>query len=69
MRLTTLGPFGAVGLSLIAQAACAEAPVKPGQWFVTGGYGGSQFENRVINDDKGGPVVGIDHRFGDGALS
>ena len=65
MRFATLGLVGAVGLSLLGQAARAEAPVSPGQWFVTGGYGGYRFENRDINDDKGGPVVGVGHRFGD----
>ena len=68
MRLATLSLVGAVGLSLIAQAARAEAPVSPGQWFVTGGYGGYRFENRDINDDKGGPVVGVGRRFGDWGL-
>ena len=65
MRLAKLTVVGVLGLSLAAPMAWAEAPVKSGEWFVTGGYGGYRFENRDINDDKGGPVVGVGRRFGD----
>jgi len=65
MRLAKLTVAGVLGLSLVAPMAWAEAPVKDGEWFVTGGYGGYRFENRDINDNKGGIVVGVGRRFGD----